>query len=263
MNRVSEPTDAPLTRLSELARSCFVGDLEDGASAVVEHASARRGGYLCLCNVHVLTAALHDTRLRLALSRADIRFPDGAPVAWLMRKVGFPNARRIGGPDLMPRTFDRGRAVGLRHFLIGSTQRNLERLRHELDRTYPGAVVGVHAPPYAEELAVEEGVVELVRAAEPHIAWVALGAPKQELWCADATGLLPGVTLVGVGAAFDFLAGTKRRAPMWMHRAGLEWLHRLGSEPRRLTSRYVRSNSEFIARTAFELVSDRTRLPRR
>jgi N-acetylglucosaminyldiphosphoundecaprenol N-acetyl-beta-D-mannosaminyltransferase len=106
-----------------------------------------------------------------------------------------------------------------------------------------------------------EEALELIGETRPHLVWVGLGAPKQELWSAWASAQAPGVTFVGVGAAFDFLAGVKRRAPSWMHRAGLEWLYRMASEPRRLTSRYVRSNSEFVWRTSRELV-DRRRLRR-
>jgi N-acetylglucosaminyldiphosphoundecaprenol N-acetyl-beta-D-mannosaminyltransferase len=245
--------------LAELTSSCFVGDLAAATDQVVEHASAGRGGFMCLCNVHVLTTALHDTRLREALGRAQIRFPDGAPVAWLLRRLTAPSARRIGGPDLFVHVVDRGREAELRHFLVGSTERDLDRLSSVLLARYPGAeIVGTHAPPYAPEPEVEPAV-EKIRAAQAQLVWVGLGAPKQELWSARAAPLVPDATLVGVGAAFDFLAGTKRRAPRWMQRMGLEWLFRLASEPRRLASRYLRSNSEFMAKAAVALVRRRAR----
>jgi N-acetylglucosaminyldiphosphoundecaprenol N-acetyl-beta-D-mannosaminyltransferase len=258
MQSASLPT--PPASLLELAASCFVGDLETASDVLVEHAADERGGYVCLCNVHVLTTALHDVRVNAVLSRAAIRFPDGEPVAWLLRRTGFSHAERIGGPDLFTRVIDRGRNVGLRHFLVGSTRPNLTRLTRAIVNLYPGAdVVGAYAPPYADEPTVEEKLTEIVRAASAHLVWVALGAPKQELWIARAAPALPGATLVGVGAAFDFVGGTKRRAPVFMQRAGLEWLHRMVSEPRRLSLRYVRSNSEFIGRTALELAERRLR----
>jgi N-acetylglucosaminyldiphosphoundecaprenol N-acetyl-beta-D-mannosaminyltransferase len=250
--------------LLELVSSCFVGDLETAADALVQHAAAERAGYVCLCNVHVLTTALHDVRVRAALNGAAIRFPDGEPVAWLLRRSGFPRARRIGGPDLFPRVIGSGRDVGLRHFLVGTRKPNLERLSRVIVDRYPGAeVVGVYAPPFADEPEVEDTLVEMVRAASAQLVWVALGAPKQELWMARAAPALPSATLVGVGAAFDFVGGAKRRAPELMQRAGLEWLHRMASEPRRLTMRYVRSNSEFVARTGFELARRSVRTHRR
>jgi N-acetylglucosaminyldiphosphoundecaprenol N-acetyl-beta-D-mannosaminyltransferase len=241
------------TRLVDLAASCFVGDLVSAGELLVVHASRGEGGYVCLCNVHVLTAALHDEELLRAVTGAAVRFPDGAPVAWLIRRLGSPQARRIGGPDLVPQVVDTGRKEALRHFLVGSTERDLATLADEFRTRFPGCeIVGALAPPFAARPPVAEAV-EAIRSAQPHLVWVGLGAPKQELWSVRASAELPGVTFVGVGAAFDFLAGVKRRAPSWMHGAGLEWLYRLASEPRRLFSRYARSNTEFVWRAGFEL----------
>jgi N-acetylglucosaminyldiphosphoundecaprenol N-acetyl-beta-D-mannosaminyltransferase len=242
------------TNLVDLASSCFAGDVDRAVDEILNFAADGRGGYVCLCNVHVLTAALHDPALQRALEGAELRFPDGAPVAWLLRGNGRPHARRVGGPDLFERVIDRGRRVGLRHFLIGSTEPDLARLESTLVTRFPGVrIVGRHAPPYAEKPEVDGAALATARAGGAQVAWVALGAPKQELWMAEAAPALPDTMLIGVGAAFDFLAGKKRRAPAWMQRAGLEWLFRMVSEPRRLTWRYVRANLEFIARIGFEL----------
>jgi N-acetylglucosaminyldiphosphoundecaprenol N-acetyl-beta-D-mannosaminyltransferase len=144
--------------------------------------------------------------------------------------------------------------MGLRHFFVGSTESTLAGVRRAMVDRYAGVdVVGTRSLPFADEPAVEDSLVETILESRVHVVWVALGAPKQELWMARAAPRMPGVTLVGVGAAFDFHAGIKRRAPEPMQRAGLEWLHRLASEPRRLTGRYVRSNTEFIVRTGLEL----------
>jgi N-acetylglucosaminyldiphosphoundecaprenol N-acetyl-beta-D-mannosaminyltransferase len=248
-----EPNQMLPSRLVDLAASCFVGDLGAACDAVVARAVRREGGYVCLCNVHVLTEALHDDVLRRVLTGAAVRFPDGAPVAWLLRRIGSGRARRIGGPDLFPGVVDRGRSAGLRHFLVGSTEPDLAALERALRQRHPGSeIVGAYAPPFTERPPIADAV-ESIRAARPDLVWVGLGAPKQELWSASASTEVPGVTFVGVGAAFDFLAGVKRRAPSWMHHTGLEWLYRVASEPRRLGSRYVRSNTEFVWRTAWEL----------
>src|SRR5262245_8471726 len=139
---------------------------------------------MCLCNVHVLTEALQDDELRRVLSQAAMAFPDGAPVAWLLRRVASDKARRVGGPDLFAHVFDRGRTAGLRHILVGSTEPVLERLERELGARFPGAdIVGRFAPPFAERPAVDEAA-GLIAATQPHLAWVGLGAPKQELWSA-------------------------------------------------------------------------------
>jgi N-acetylglucosaminyldiphosphoundecaprenol N-acetyl-beta-D-mannosaminyltransferase len=259
-----EPEVAASPTLLELASTCFVGDLGSAADALVERAAAGGGGYVCLCNVHVLTMALHDPALARAVHQAAIRFPDGEPVAWLLRRTGSPGAQRIGGPDLFPLVVDRGRRAALRHLLVGSTESTLERLARVIDERYPGAEIdGIHPLPFAQAPEVEGALVERVQSAGVNVVWVALGAPKQELWMSRAAPLMPDTVFVGVGAAFDFLAGDKRRAPSAMQRAGLEWLHRLASEPRRLTGRYLRSNSEFMARTGVELVRHHVRDGRR
>lgn len=255
----TEPIQPRLpTTILGLAASCDVGDVEDAAQALMARAKSGSGGYVCLCNVHVLTMALRDRALHDALGAAWKRLPDGAPVAWLQRRLGQHDARRIGGPDLMPRAVDLGRAVGLRHFLLGSTPSVLTGVRRELESRFPGVeFAGSHSPPFSRHVGSDEGSLEAIRAAAPDIVWCALGAPKQELWMRRVSPALPEVLLIGVGAAFDFLAGEKARAPEWMRTHGLEWLHRLSSEPARLGGRYLRTNTEFLVRSGVELTRRR------
>jgi N-acetylglucosaminyldiphosphoundecaprenol N-acetyl-beta-D-mannosaminyltransferase len=244
--------------LLRLAESCDVADLEGAARAVLERAGVGAGGYVCHCNVHVVTTALHDDALRRALDDAWKRFPDGAPVAWLQRRSGNVEAARIGGPDLMPLVVDAGRDLGVRHFLLGSTDEVLSRVEQRLLERFPGvAIAGAYSPPFRETAGGDVQAIAAIRAAGPDIVWCALGAPKQELWMHRHASALPGVLLVGVGAAFDFLAGTKERAPRWMRERGLEWLHRLLGEPARLGRRYARTNTEFLLRCGFELARRR------
>ena len=241
-----------------LAASCAVGDVDSAARAVVARAAARSGGYACLCNVHVLTVALHDPALHDALACAWRRFPDGAPVAWLQRRIGHAAAERVGGPDLMPRVAELGSDVALRHFLLGSTHDVTRGVEEALTRQSPGVqFVGRHSPPFVASAESDAAAVDEIRAASPHIVWCALGAPKQELWMRRVAPQVAGVLFIGVGASFDFIAQTKRRAPRWMRDSGLEWLYRLGSEPTRLAGRYLRTNSEFMLRSGFELTRRR------
>jgi N-acetylglucosaminyldiphosphoundecaprenol N-acetyl-beta-D-mannosaminyltransferase len=132
----------------------------------------------------------------------------------------------------------------LRHFLFGSTPAVLGSLERRIRQRFSGvAIAGVLAPPHGDERSA--ACVEAIAATEPHVVWVALGAPKQELWMADHAAALASSLLVGVGAAFDFHAGLKPRAPHWMQERGLEWLHRLATEPRRLGWRYLSTNTLF------------------
>lgn len=221
----------------------FSGDLAQAAEAVVARTLAGVGGYACLVNAHVVVTARRDDMLRESLQGAWLVFPDGAPVAWLRRRLGSMG-ERIPGPDLMPRVIEHGRKHDLRHFLFGSTEGVLADLEHWISSAFPGArVVGRFAPPFADLI---DGI-EPIRAARPDVVWCGLGAPKQELWMRDNAERLRPAVIIGVGAAFDFCSGSKKRAPVWMRDHGLEWLHRLASEPRRLHRRYLRTNAEFFA----------------
>jgi N-acetylglucosaminyldiphosphoundecaprenol N-acetyl-beta-D-mannosaminyltransferase len=235
-----------------VATNCFAGDLESAASAVVARARAGGGGYACLANVHVIVSAQREPELRSALDASWMNLPDGAPVAWLQRRNGNAVARRVAGPDLMTTVIERGMDFGLRHFLFGSTPSVLCELETRLRERFPRvSLVGTWAPPKGDEHSAES--LERIRRAQPDVLWVALGAPKQELWMArHAAEICPAIA-IGVGAAFDFHAGVKRRAPTWMQRIGLEWLHRLTTEPRRLGWRYLSTNSVFVVTALREL----------
>ncbi len=243
------------SRARTLGVTYFSGSLATAARLVVDRACAREGGYACLGGAHVLVSAQHDLNLRRALDGAWAVFPDGAPVAWLQRRSGFRRAERVGGPDLMALVCAEGVAANLRHFLLGSTDGVLGQLQRNLERDCPGsAIVGSYSPSREEIDGDGRALVKHVGSHHAQIVWCAFGAPRQELWMARTAPGLSSSLLVGVGAAFDFIAGAKPRAPRWMQRAGLEWAHRLGTEPRRLAGRYARTNSEFILRAAAELL---------
>ena len=158
----------------------------------------------------------------------------------------------------MPAVLDRGREVGLRHVLLGSTQQTLDALEERLRTRFPGVEIArAVAPPFTDPSVWTAGVLDEIAACEPHVVWLALGAPRQELWMRSYADALSPAVVLGVGAAFDFHAGTVRRAPGWMRRSGLEWLHRLGSEPGRLAGRYITTNSAFVVGAARALARQR------
>lgn len=238
-----------------LGVECFAGDLDTAATSVIERALSGDGGYACLANVHSLVSAVHDAELRRALNDAWFVFPDGSPVAWLQRRAAAPDAHRVAGAELMERVFELGQASGLRHYLYGATPQVLEGLGRRLRERYPrAAICGAGAPPFvAFDAPQMEDSALAVKPSRPHIVWCGLGMPKQELWMRRYAPSIAPALAVGVGAAFEFLAGTKPRAPRTMQRLGFEWLHRLASEPRRLGGRYLRTNSEFLTLAGWEL----------
>jgi N-acetylglucosaminyldiphosphoundecaprenol N-acetyl-beta-D-mannosaminyltransferase len=176
-------------------------------------------------------------------------------VAWRLRAMGYPAQQRISGPDLMWRCCGRAAAEGVPVFLYGGTAQVLRRLSARLAREFPRMkVAGCYAPPFRELTPDEDDmVVRAINESGAGIVLVALGCPRQEAWIAGHRGRINAV-MIGVGAAFNFYAGTMVRAPRWMRETGLEWLHRLATEPRRLWRRYLVTNTLFLAYLAGETI---------
>ncbi len=218
----------------------------------------RERTYVCTLDVHALVESQSAPDVHRIYQSAGLVAADGMPLVWLLHRKGHPAAERICGPDLMPALFAASEQLGYRHFLYGSTEATLSRLRGELNRRYPRAqIVGSYSPPFRPLSQEEERDVDrLLNEAAPDIVWVGLGAPKQERWMCARRPSLNAPVLIGVGAAFDMMAGTVRRAPRFLHHTGCEWMFRLIQEPKRLAKRYLTSNSRF----AFMLIQERLHL---
>ena len=236
----------------------YADSFDRAADLVVEQSLEGRGGYAVLCNVHILMTARRDATLRSALDEAWLVFPDGVPIAWLLKRDGASTVERVCGVDLMPAVIERGIARGLRHYLLGSTEDVLAKLERNLRERFQDIELVGSAGPFGDQ-ATLDAVAPKIRETKPHVIWCAFGAPKQELWMRRNFAALAPAVVLGVGAAFDFHAGTKRRAPVWMQRSGLEWLFRLATEPRRLWSRYLRTNTAFCILVAREGLRGRLR----
>jgi len=192
------------------------------------------------CTVHSLVAAAERADLRDAFRDADVVAPDGMPLVWAGRLRGR-RVERVCGPDFMPALIDAGRAVGARHYFLGGRPGTPERLAQRFATRFPGTIVaGTFSPPFRALTAEEDAaLVERINAARPDFVWVGLGSPKQEHLIRALRPLLPRCWMIGVGISFSFIAGDVRRAPPWMQKTGLEWVHRLAQEPKRLAHRYL------------------------
>ncbi len=230
---------------------------------IFDWADARESRTVCICNVHsIITARSHPEHID-AISASDMVTADGAPVAWMLRKQGHFRQPRISGPDLMWHCCRRAAQSGTTIFLYGSTPRVIRRLKTALRIQFPGIrIVGTFSPPFRMLSDQEdEAVVRLINDSGAQLVWVGLGCPKQEAWMFAQRGRIQAV-MVGVGAAFDFHAGLVARAPRWMQRLGLEWLHRLSQNPRRLAKRYLVGNTLFVLAALIEGPRSRTRRAR-
>lgn len=206
-----------------------------------------RGEYVCVSNVHTTVMAYNDKSYQTVQNSAVIAVPDGKPLSLVCRIRGYKNAQRVAGPDLMPEILRISEKEGYTHYFYGSTPQTLEALEKNLRTRYPKLqIVGTCSPPFRMLTKEEDArMVDQINEAKPDFVWVGLGAPKQERWMYEHQGRIQAVML-GVGAAFDFHAGTAKRAPKWMQECYLEWLYRLIQDPKRLLMRYVRSNAQFI-----------------
>jgi N-acetylglucosaminyldiphosphoundecaprenol N-acetyl-beta-D-mannosaminyltransferase len=181
------------------------------------------------------------------MNQSDLSTPDGMPLVWTLRRLGYPRQERVYGPELTMRLIDRAEQENIPVGFYGSTQETLERLLDVLNQRNPELkVTYTYSPPFRELTAGEdEAIVREINASGARILFVGLGCPKQERWMAGQKGRVQAVML-GVGAAFDFLAGVKSQAPRWMQKNGLEWVYRLTHEPRRLWRRYFYHNPRYI-----------------
>ncbi|MBL7502672.1 WecB/TagA/CpsF family glycosyltransferase [Frankia nepalensis] len=221
----------------------------DGLAAL-----ARPGVDVHQCNAYTLALADRDPLLRGMLRAASVNFADGKPVVWhnrLFHRDRHLPTRQVRGADLFTDVVRLGQEVGLRHYLLGSTPEVLARVEANLRAAYPDAIIaGAESPPFRPLTASEwHHQCERIRSSGAQVVWVGLGTPKQDWETTRLAGALPAVA-IAVGAAFDFIAGTKKQAPPWMRDMGLEWLHRLASEPTRLWRRYLFGNLRFLAAVA-------------
>ncbi|HRI82371.1 MAG TPA: WecB/TagA/CpsF family glycosyltransferase [Opitutaceae bacterium] len=229
--------------------------LTQAVDQVLQVRDQRQQGYVCTCTVHGVGEAQHHAAYRKILNESWLTTADGMPLVWLGRRQGYPQINRVYGPDLMLAVCDRGRAAGLRHYFYGGGPGVAERLRDKLAARFPGLqVAGTFTPPFRELHADEFAALQSdIAQKRPDLIWVGLGTPKQDEFMAANWAKLDTGLMIGVGAAFDFLSGQKKQAPRWMQRSGLEWLFRLGHEPRRLAYRYLVYNPLFLLRAAAQI----------
>lgn len=220
-----------------------------------------RQNYVCVTGVHGVIESQSDQDLGRILNQAGLVTPDGMPLVWVSRLRNNRSVSRVYGPDLMAEVCAKSVAKGHRHFLYGGAPGVAERLADQLRQRYPGIeIAGLYVPPFRPLTPAEdEAVIEQINASKADIVWVGLSTPKQEYWMAAHLGRLDACVMVGVGAAFDFLAGVKTQAPRWMQRSGLEWLYRLVTEPRRLWRRYLTIVPLFLILITLESLGLRNR----
>lgn len=208
----------------------------------------KKQGYICFSNVHTVVHGYKDILFRIITNGALIAAPDGMPLVWVGRSKGNKKMQRCSGPDVMEELFRLSGKKGYTHYFYGASEETLIQLERNLKTSFPDLkIAGMYSPPFRELTGKEDfRIVEEINRIEPDFVWVGLGAPKQEKWMYEHSSRINNSILLGVGAAFNFHAGTVARAPTWMQKSGMEWLYRLCQEPQRLWKRYLVVNTLFI-----------------
>lgn len=210
------------------------------------HLNETRGEYICVSNAHTCVMAHDDSSYWDVQAESIVSVPDGKPLSVIGRRE-VPSMDRVTGPDLMREIFALSAPKGWKHYFYGNTAENLEALRDTLRRDYPELDIVGMEPSVFRPLSEGEKdeLADRITASRADFAWIALGAPRQEVLCHDLKGRV-GALMVGVGGAFNVLAGIVPEAPRWMQNLSLEWLYRLIQEPRRLFKRYFVTNTKFL-----------------
>ncbi|MBP9855311.1 MAG: WecB/TagA/CpsF family glycosyltransferase [Candidatus Omnitrophica bacterium] len=204
--------------------------------------------YICFATASTLVDCQNNSAYRDIINNAGMVVPDGIPLVWMGRIKGSHTIQRTCGPDFLPEFCRISQDMGYRHFFFGGVEDTLKQLMANLKTKYPALqIAGYYSPGLRKVGQMEEAkLVDQMNSTKADVLWVGLGSPKQDIWMANHRSLLNIPILFGVGAAFDFLSGQKKRAPNWMKRCGLEWFYRLCSEPQRLWKRYLLGNIKFI-----------------
>lgn len=224
-----------------------ITSLEQAGEEIVAAAREGESRYVCVGNVHMCMEAFDSPEYNAVVNGADLVVPDGKPLVWGLRALGAREAGHVRGSDLLLHLCGRAEQEGIAIGLYGGTPESLVDFQAFLRGSFTGLHIAFAASPPFRPLTQEEAerYAREIRDSGARILFVGIGCPKQEQWMAAHRGTLPCV-MIGVGAAFDFFSGRKKHAPRWMQQAGLEWLFRLASDPRRLWKRYLKHNPRFV-----------------
>ena len=231
----------PIEKFNVLGVAVSAMDLDIATRAVLDACATRTKGYVCVTGVHGITEAQSDAPFRAILNAAFLNTCDGMPLVWEGRRAVGPWVDRVYGPDLMLRIMEATRDGKYTHFLYGGAPGVADALKAAMETRFPGVkITGTYCPPFRPLNADEEAdLTRTIAKQKPDLFWVGLSTPKQERFMSAYLPRLETTVMFGVGAAFDFHTGRMKEAPRWMMRLGLQWLHRLCSDPKRLWRRYA------------------------
>jgi N-acetylglucosaminyldiphosphoundecaprenol N-acetyl-beta-D-mannosaminyltransferase len=210
--------------------------VSDALSRLKRLISLKQFGYLCFMDMRTAYLANHDADYRDIQNRSMFTFSDGITILWYAKLSGNNEVEKVSGKDFMDMVFSLSVQEGYSHYFFGSTPETIEKIQENLINKYPGiSILGAVSPLFQplEAFDIDSLAVEINKQ-KPTFFWCGLGAPKQERLMALLQPKLDSTICAGVGLAFEYVAGTVRRAPLWMHKNGLEWVYRLYQQPRNI-----------------------------
>ncbi len=237
------------TKFDILGVKISVTNLEDACEFIETRIPEKASAYVCIAPVATIVDCQKDEEYLHVVNHSAMTTPDGMPIVWLGKLKGNKSIRRTYGPDLLMKFCELSCDKGYKHYFYGGTEDSNRLVEENLKKKFPNLnIVGRYSPPFRPNKKGREDVQKIkeINALNPDVLWVGLGSPKQDFWMHQHQSQLKVGVMIGVGAAFDFIAGTKRQAPRWMQKIGLEWFFRLCSEPKRLWKRYLIGNTQFI-----------------
>ncbi len=250
---------APVPRTNILGVGISIINMDDALAVSDALICSNERNYFCITDVHTVIEAQGDAEFRAILNNSFMTTPDGMPLVWVGKMRGHSNISRVYGPDYLMAMCGVSVGRGYRHFFFGGKAGVAERLTQSLEKKFPGIdIVGLYTPPFRPlNVSEEDELEELIERTKPDVLWVGLGSPKQERFMAKYCGRFDVRLMVGVGAAFDIHSGAVKEAPKWMKSSGLQWLHRLVQEPRRLWKRYLICIPSFLWMITLQLLGIR------
>lgn len=236
-----------IERIKIIGVDISVVNFDSAQKNLFDNFELARGRYICAANVHTTVTAREDKKYRKVQNSSFMTLPDGKPLSVVGKKRGKNSMERVTGPDFLEEVLKRTENTEMKHYFYGTTQENLDSFISVVKKTYPNLkIVGVEPSvfrPLSEQ--EEDELLERINRSEADFVWVALGAPRQEIFCNKLSGRSNAVW-IAVGGALNVISGVIPRAPQWMQDHGLEWFYRFMKEPKRLFKRYFVTNSKFL-----------------
>lgn len=246
--------------IKDIKISCC--NLESSSDNAISYVKTEGKNYICVTDAgNLVNAYRKSPELKEAINKSFLSLPDGIPVAKIANLKGIKDIDRVAGQDFMKEVFIKTSGSDLKHFFLGDTDEILQALKKKLLAEYKINISGCYSPEFGTWTEkTNDEIIRRINEAEPDLIWVSLGGGKQEIWMKNNYKKLNKGLMTGVGAAFRFFTGDIKRAPVYIQKAGFEWLHRLAHQPGKMFKRYATTLPYFLIYSVQELFNSNSKI---